>query len=107
MQEGSVLQAIQSAFRLGQYRFTAHGLREATADELAIEEIVDAIIREDAEIVEDYPQDARGPCCLILGWTTAQRPFHAVVSYPPDVAVITAYEPDPARWEEYRKRKTR
>ena len=104
MPQESLLEAIQAAFRQGRYRLTVHGLREATADEIASEDIRTAIISEEAEVVEDYPDDPRGSSCLILGWAVAGRPLHVVVSYPPDVTVITAYAPDPERWEQYRKR---
>jgi len=100
-----LLQETQSAFRQRQHRFTAHGLREATADTIAIEDIRSAIISEEAEIVEDYPDDPRGPSCLILAWTPSGRPLHLVVSYPPDVAVITVYEPDPEAWADFRARR--
>ena len=103
-QEG-LLGAIQSAFRTGQYRFTVHGLREATADEISARNVLDAIISNRAEVVEDYPDDPRGPSCLILGWMSNERPLHIVVSYPPDVAVITTYRPSPERWTNYKKRR--
>ena len=58
-----------------------------------------------AEIVEDYPNDRRGPSCLILSWTRDGRPLHAVISYPPDVAVITVYEPTSDKWLDPRTRR--
>lgn len=98
-----VLQAIQGEFERGAWRFTVHGLQEATADGIDADDLRDAIISKDAEILEDYPEHPRGACCLILGWV-AGHAIHAVVSFPPDVAVITAYVPDD-RWVDYRRRK--
>jgi hypothetical protein len=60
---------------------------------------------ERAEIIEDYPGDPRGATCLILAWTAGGRALHAVVSYPPDVAIITVYEPSSLKWEELRTRR--
>lgn len=51
------------------------------------------------EIIEDYPSDARGHSCLILGDGPGGRPIHVVcapkLGY---LAVITAYVPDPDQW---------
>lgn len=51
------------------------------------------------ELVEDYPEDARGHSCLLLGFGEGGRPVHVVCS-PKDgyLAIITAYLPDPAQW---------
>ncbi len=100
-----LLEAIQSAFRQGEHRFTVHAIREATAEGIAVESVRTAIMSYEADIVEDYPDDPRGASCLILGWMRGERPLHAVVSYPPDIAVITLYEPDPGRWEAYKTRR--
>lgn len=59
------------------------------------------------EIIEDYPEDARGHSCLMLGYGTDKRPIH-VVSSPKDeyLAIITVYLPDERRWEsDWRTRK--
>jgi hypothetical protein len=99
---GDTLESIRDAFRRGVWRFTVHGLKEATADGIDADSLRDAIIDMDSEIVEDYPEHSRGACCLILGWAGG-RAIHAVVSYPPNVVVITAYVPDD-RWNDYRRR---
>lgn len=56
-------------------------------------------VLEDGEIIEDYPEDARGHSCLILGRGDNGRPIH-VVCAPKDeyLAVITAYIPDERQW---------
>ncbi len=102
-----LLQAIRAAFERRQFRLTVHGLQEATGDEIAIADIRDAIMDQNGEILEDYPDDARGPSCLILAWMADERPLHVVVSHPPEVAVITAYVPDRDRWVDFRKRRRR
>lgn len=52
------------------------------------------------EVIEDYPDDARGHSCLLLGWGETERPIHVVCS-PKDayLAVITAYIPSVDEWE--------
>ena len=61
-----------------------------------------------AEVIEDYPEDKYGPSCLIFGKTLAERPLHIQCSYPsrPLIKVITLYEPDPARWIDFKRRRT-
>src|SRR5258706_4083579 len=50
-------------------------------------------------LVEDYPEDARGHSCLILGFGDQQRPIHVVCAPKSDfLAIITAYVPDPVQW---------
>ena len=52
------------------------------------------------DLIEDYPEDARGHSCLILGNGDDGRPIHVVCSPKADyLAIITAYAPDPAQWE--------
>jgi len=50
--------------------------------------------------VEDYPDDPRGHSCLLLGSGEGGRSIHVVCAPREDyLAIITAYIPDPARWE--------
>ena len=51
-------------------------------------------------IIEDYPEDRRGPSCLILGFV-GMRPLHVVCGRldTDDILIITAYEPASAEWE--------
>jgi len=57
------------------------------------------MVVEEGEVTEDYPEDARGHSCLILGQGAAGQPIHVVCS-PKDefLAIITAYLPDPDQW---------
>lgn len=51
-------------------------------------------------IIEDYPDDPRGPSCLILG-RSGGRTLHVVCGRLEEeqILIITGYEPDPAEWE--------
>ena len=54
---------------------------------------------ERGEIIEDYPEDARGHSVLLAGVGDGGRAIHVVCSPKTDyVAVITAYLPDPGEW---------
>ena len=54
------------------------------------------------EIIEAYPDDPRGPSCLIFGLTHQGRPLHIVCGDLEDerILVITAYEPSLEEWKE-------
>lgn len=52
------------------------------------------------EIIEDYPEDARGHSCLILGAGEAGRKIHVVCSPRGEyLAIITAYVPETNGWD--------
>ena len=53
----------------------------------------------DGEVIENYPEDARGHSCLMLGFDDGKRAIHVVCS-PKDeyLAIITAYLPDEDEW---------
>lgn len=59
------------------------------------------------EVIEDYPQDPRGPSCLLLGVGEGNRALHVVCSPKDDyLAIITAYIPDPDQWSaDFRRRR--
>ncbi|HEY8692656.1 MAG TPA: DUF4258 domain-containing protein, partial [Chloroflexota bacterium] len=60
----------------------------------------------DGEILEDYPEDPRGPSALVLGHASAKRPLHVVCAFDPSgtLLVITVYEPEPPNWLDERTR---
>jgi len=55
---------------------------------------------EKGTVIEEYPDDVRGHSCLLLGYGANQRPIHVVCAPKADyLAIITAYLPDPDKWE--------
>lgn len=80
--------------------FTLHAVDQMNKPERMIsEEEVKSILLE-GEVVEEYPDDPRGPSCLMGGWFKGQRPLHVVCSPKESyLAVITAYIPDPQEWD--------
>jgi hypothetical protein len=80
--------------KLRRRRITAQSIEEAIAS---------------GTIIEDYPDDPRGPSCLILGQSGAQ-PIHVVCGRleAEEILIITAYQPDAAEWEsDWKTRKRR
>ncbi len=89
----------------GQFEFSKHAVDQTLIRRISVTEIREAFAN--GEIIEDYPQDKYGPSCLIFGMTAAARPLHVQCSHPsrPLVKIITAYDPDPALWIDFRTRR--
>ena len=59
-------------------------------------------------LIESYPNDPRGPSCLLLGYSSEDRPLHVVCGKFDDdeLLIITAYEPSATEWKsDWRTRK--
>jgi hypothetical protein len=80
--------------------FLPHALSQMNAPERMIStEEVRAVIFY-GQVIEDYPEDARGQSCLMLGQGEGHRPIHVVCAPKADyLAIITAYLPSPRQWE--------
>jgi hypothetical protein len=79
--------------------FLPHTIRQmARPDRMITTSEIQAVIKT-GEVIEDYPEDARGHSCLILGVGRDNRAIH-VVCAPKDeyLAIITAYIPNPDQW---------
>jgi hypothetical protein len=86
--------------------FLSHAVRQMSKpDRMITTRDIRSVIK-NGEVIEDYPEDARGHSCLILG-TGGNRPVHVVCSPKKEyLAIITAYIPDDQEWEDnYKKRK--
>lgn len=108
---------LQAVIRQDNTFTSPHALSEAIADGLAIDEVWSNILLSAAEVIEDYPNDSRGPSCLIL-IAVRGRPVHTVVAYPSKryaaqrqvqaiAFMVTVYCPDarPHEWApDYRTR---
>jgi hypothetical protein len=93
------LEAIRDAFCKRTDLYTTTGFPKMLKLGLKAEDVEEAICRDTPEIIEDYPNDERGPACLVLGWADLARPLHVVVGYGATsdvvIEVVTVYEPDP------------
>jgi hypothetical protein len=61
-------------------------------------------------VIEEYPECPMGPCVLLLQRDREGEPMHVVwgipKGYSSPAVLITAYRPDPARWDdEFKTRK--
>jgi len=81
-------------------------MREEEFGLITDQELYEAICT--GEEIETYPDDMPYPSVLIFGTTNAGRPLHTVCAYDSDddqAVIVTVYQPDPERWEDYRRRK--
>lgn len=94
----------------GSLQFSEHyALQSSTRPTPTREDVRFLLCEDDAEVIEDYPYDNRGPCCLIRGTTNHEgRVGHLVCAIPPGAKIITAYFPGetaPHQWDDnYRRR---
>ena len=67
---------LQSARR--KILFLPHAIRQMSRTDRMItaQEVRRVVMR--GEIIEDYPEDARGHSCLLLGRDTGGRPIHRI-----------------------------
>ncbi len=89
----------------GQFEFSHHAFKRAVERNISDLEIRQ--VGQDAELIEDYPDDKYTPSCLLLGFTQSRRPLHIQVSYADSefLKIITIYEPDPDEWYDFTKRR--
>lgn len=102
------IQNIIKAIQTGNLRISEHARDEAREDSLLLREIFLSVCN--GEIIEDYPADTPYPSCLISGFTETKRPVHSVWAYNHErqkAILITVYEPNPGRWIDFKKRKTK
>ena len=76
---------------------TQHSRKRFVERGIQLQDIVNAI--ENGEIIECYPNDLPFPSCLITG-KSGNRAVHIVAAIDDGmIYLITAYIPDPAKWE--------
>jgi hypothetical protein len=96
----SIHEKVRSSASL-QILFLPHAVRQMSRTERMITpaEVRNVITR--GTVIENYPDDPRGPSCLLLGTGIEDRPIHVVCSPKPDfLAIITAYLPDQHEWSD-------
>ncbi|MCH8226066.1 MAG: DUF4258 domain-containing protein [Chloroflexi bacterium] len=101
----SLLVEIQDRVRAGDYRVTLHAADRSIQRHISVSDIEGALLSSGAEIIESYPSDPRGSSVLILGFTEKAVALHIQCTYPPAVAVVTVYQPEPGEWTNWRVRK--
>lgn len=79
--------------------FLSHAVTQMARPDrmITVQEVRAVVLR--GEIIENYPEDARGHSCLILGMGDLGRAVHVVCAPKGDyLAVITAYLPEKREW---------
>lgn len=89
----------------GDFEFSRHAFKRAVERNISSMEIQQSGAQ--AKIIEDYPEDKYAPSSLLLGFTATNRPLHIQVSHVESdlLKIITIYEPDPAEWYDYTRRR--
>ena len=93
---------VRALVSAGEVRISEHGYDELAEDGLTAWEVLDGIV--DATVVEEYPSYPKGPSVLLLQKDKTGLSIHVVWGIPKGhdkpAVLITAYRPDPERWDE-------
>jgi len=103
------LEQVRALVARGEVRVSDHGYEELAADGIFVRDVIDGLAG--AVVVEDYPDYPKGPRILVLERDRNDQPTHVVWGIPLGQAspavVVTAYRPDPAKWDEtWQQRRT-
>jgi len=97
---GNTFGKIKQLVKTGDIRISEHGYDELANDQLTIREIVRET--ESAILIEEYPNFPKGASILVLQVDKNDRPIHVVWGIPKGhdrpAVLVTAYRPDPDRW---------
>ena len=92
-----VLERVRAQAIAENVRITQHAQQEMAEEDITLDEVLQTIAS--AQLLENYPEHRRGPCCLLNGRTTNGRPVHIVcTTAQPALIIITVYEPKPPKW---------
>lgn len=96
------VEKVHALIRSGDVRISEHGYDELVEDSLTVRDILSSV--SNAMVVEEYLNYPKGPCVLFLQKDETGEPIHVVWGIPKGhdnpVVLITAYRPDPARWDQ-------
>jgi hypothetical protein len=89
---------LQARIWASEYILTQHAEVERRNDDLSIADVESVILH--GRILENYPEDPRGPSCLVLG-VIGTRAVHVVCGRNTSnwLVVITVYIPTMPKWK--------
>lgn len=100
-----ILQLVQA----GSVRISEHGYDEMISDDILTRDVIGGVAA--GVVVEDYPDYPKGACVLTLQKDRDGQPIHVVWGIPKNeigpAVLVTAYRPDPERWEDDFRRRRR
>ena len=101
----AILADIRSKVAQGLFEFSKHAVDQSMVRHISVQDVREALAH--GKVIEDYPDDKYGPSCLILGFTTDQRPLHIQCSYPSRsfLKIVTLYEPETEQWIDFEIRR--
>lgn len=93
---------IHSLIRAGEILISEHGYDQLTEDNLSIRELLKGVAN--GTVIEEYPNYPKGPCILLFQQEQSANPVHVVWGITKGLdkpaVLVTAYRPDPERWDE-------
>lgn len=99
----ATLDAVRELVVAGEVRISEHGYDELSNDAISVRDLLNGL--NSATVVEDYPMFPKGPAVLVLQFDGDNRPIHVVWGIPKGfkspAVLVTAYRPDPAKWNEH------
>lgn len=100
------IEEIKEKVKRDKYEITFYAEKERYTEDITISGLETTI--SNGEILEDYPNDPRGPSCLVLGYSQ-NRPIHIICgcTLTKRVRIITVYIPKLPKWINERTRATR
>lgn len=93
------IESIREKIMSGKYLISFTHTEKVRYRKIESKEIEESIYS--GKIIEPYPDDPRGASCLILGYSSQNRPLHVLCGRlgEEEILIITAYEPNPDEWE--------
>ncbi len=92
------IEQIRTLVRQGDVVWRDHAIKRLRERKISREDVRNAIFN--GEIIEDRPDDVPVPCCLVLGADVKGIYLHVICGMIDGIVfIISAYYPDPERWE--------